>query len=354
MRRESLIEQLGWLCAAMGLALILTVIVTLPSGAPPFETIITLFKGGLGSISKIGRVLASWVPLTLCAVGLLVPFTARLWNIGVEGQVIMGAIFCTAALRPFDEGGATQIALAIVAGMAGGAFWALLSGLLRVFGRVHEIFSGLGLNFVALGVTLWLIFGPWKRPGVASMSGTEPLDISLWLPRIGSMSVSWAGLALTLAAIAFIYVLLHRTQWGLKLRAVGENPKAATLFSLGPRRRLLQAFMLCGAFAGMAGAVQVLGVYHRLLPNISSNYGYTALLVGMMASFRLPLVPFICLFFAVLNVGSIQLPLQLGLDSSLSGVIQGVQWSFPCSLFRDSDSGSNRERRPIKWTTHSL
>ncbi|BDQ38551.1 ABC transporter permease [Pseudodesulfovibrio nedwellii] len=324
MNRDSLLTQFGWICAAFGLALFLTILVAWPAGAPPFETIYVLFKGGVSSMSKIGRVLAGWVPLTLCAVGLLVPFTARLWNIGVEGQVIMGAIFCTAALRPFDDGGALQIALAIGAAMLGGALWALLAGCLRVFGRVHEIFSGLGLNFVALGVTLWLIFGPWKRPGVASMSGTQPLDMSLWLPRLGKLSVSWVGLALAIAATIFVYILLYRTKWGLKMRAVGENPKAATLFSLGPRRRLLQAFMICGALAGLAGATQVLGVYHRLLPAISSNYGYTALLVGMMASFRLPLVPFICLFFAILNVGSIQLPLQLGLDSSLSGVIQGV------------------------------
>jgi len=324
MKRDSLLAQTGWLGAAIGLALVLTVIVTLPSGAPPFETIYVLFKGGIGSMSKIGRVLSVWVPLTLCSVGLLIPFTARLWNIGIEGQVIMGAIFCTAALRPYDEGGVLQIAIAIGASMMGGALWALLTGLLRVFGRVHEIFSGLGLNFVALGITLWLIFGPWKRPGVASMSGTEPIDISMWLPKVGSLSVSWIGLALTFTALIVIYILMYRTEWGLKLRAVGENPKAATLFALGPRRRLLQAFMICGACAGLAGATQVLSVYHRLLPAISSNYGYTALLVGMMASFRLPLVPFICLFFAILNVGSIQLPLQMGLDSSLSGVIQGI------------------------------
>ncbi len=324
MKRNSLLTQLGWLAAALVLALMLTVIVTLPSGAPPLKAIYILFEGGLGSMSRIGRVLGGWVPLTLCAVGLLVPFKARLWNIGVEGQVIMGAIFCTAALRPYDHGGLTQIAIALGAGMLGGACWALISGLLRVYGRVHEIFSGLGLNFVALGATLWLIFGPWKRPGVASMSGTQPIDISLWLPRIGKLSASWLGLALACGAIFVIYLLLQHSEWGLKLRAVGENPKAATLFALAPNIRLLQAFAICGACAGLAGATQVLGVYHRLLPAISSNYGYTALLVGMMASFRLGLVPIVCLFFAVLNVGSIQLPLQLGLDSSLSGVIQGV------------------------------
>ncbi|WP_419785589.1 ABC transporter permease [Pseudodesulfovibrio sp.] len=324
MSRESLLKQIGWFAAAVVLALLLTVLVALPTGAPPFKTIAILFQGGLGSLSKFGQVLSVWVPLTLCSVGLLIPFTARLWNIGVEGQVIMGAIFCTAALRPFDGGGTGQIILALAAAALGGALWALLSGLLRVFGRVHEIFSGLGLNFVALGIILWLIFGPWKRPGIASMSGTEPLDISLWLTKVGSMSVTWVGLGLAAAALILAAILLHHTGWGLKLRAVGENPKAATLFALGPRRRLLQAFMLCGAMAGLAGATQVLAVYHRLLPSISSSYGYTGLLVGMMASFRLGLVPLICLFFAVLNVGSIQLPLQLGLDSSLSGVIQGV------------------------------
>lgn len=275
-------------------------------------------------MSKFGQVLTVFVPLMLCAAGLLVPFTARLWNIGIEGQVVLGAIFCTGALMPFDQGGPAHIALALAAGMLGGALWALLAGVLKTWGRVHEIFSGLGLNFVAMGLTIWLIFGPWKRPGVASMSGTETLDMSLWLDRMGRLASSWTALALAAAALVMVAVLLTRTQWGLSLKAVGQNPKAARLFDLSPRRRMLQAFALCGALGGLAGAVQVLGVYHRLLPSISSGYGYTALLVGMMASFRILPVPFICLFFAVLNVGSIQLPLQLNLDSSFSGVIQGL------------------------------
>ena len=324
MQRSVWMEQILWMLAALALALVLTVLVALPSGAPPLETLRILVLGGLGSMSKFGQVLTVFVPLMLCSAGLLVPFTARLWNIGIEGQVVLGAVFCTGALMPVGQGGPAHIAMALAAGMLGGALWALLAGLLKTWGRVHEIFSGLGLNFVAMGLTIWLIFGPWKRPGVASMSGTETLDAGLWLDRIGSLAASWTALALACAAICLVAVLLTRTQWGLGLKAVGQNPKAARLFDLSPRRRMLQTFALCGALGDLAGAVQVLGVYHRLLPSISSGYGYTALLVGMMASFRILPVPFICLFFAVLNVGSIQLPLQLNLDSSLSGVIQGL------------------------------
>jgi simple sugar transport system permease protein len=324
MSHSSWLQQLLWIAVALAMALALTVLVALPSGAPPFETLRILFLGGLGSASKFGQVLTVFVPLLLCSMGLLIPFTARLWNIGIEGQIVLGAIFCTGALMPVDQGGPWHIALALGTGMLGGALWALLAGLLKTHGRVHEIFSGLGLNFVAMGLAIWLIFGPWKRPGMASMSGTEPLDVSLWLERIGSFAVSWTALGLACGTFLLVAFLLLRTQWGLGLKAVGQNPKAARLFNLSPRLRMLQAFALCGALGGLAGAVQVLGVYHRLLPSISSGYGYTALLIGMMAGFRVLPVPFICFFFAVLNVGSIQLPLQLGLDSSLSGVIQGL------------------------------
>jgi len=216
------------------------------------------------------------------------------------------------------------LAGALIAGMIGGALWAYIAGVLRTWGRVHEIFGGLGLNFVALGLTLWLIFGPWRRPGVASMSGTEPLHPSLWLKGFKGFSLSPVSLVLALLAIFLVIYLLRSTRWGLSLKAVGQNPEAALLFGLKPNKRIVEAMALCGALAGLTGALQVVGVYHRLLPAISSNYGYTALLVTMLASFRPKLIPPICFFFAVLNVGSIQLPLQLKLDSSLSGVIQGV------------------------------
>jgi len=286
-----------------------------------------LALGSFGSWRKVAQVLAVWVPLTLCACGLLFTFQIGLWNIGVEGQVILGAVGATAVLRWAAAANAPAIlgiALALAGGVACGALWAFLAGLLKTRGGVNEIFAGLGLNFVAQGLVLWLIFGPWKRPGVASMSGTEPFPRTLWLENVSWGRVAPTALVLALVAVALTLILLRYTRVGLVLKAIGRNPTAAALFGFPPGRHMLLAMALAGGLAGLAGTVQVAGVYHRLIPAISSNYGYLGLLVTMLAGFRVGPVPFIALFFAALNVGSVQLPMVLQLDSSLSGVMQGA------------------------------
>jgi simple sugar transport system permease protein len=313
---------------ALALALGVTLAIVAAAGAPPFETLSVMALGGLGSQQAVMRTLSAFAPLLLCGSALCVTFAANLWNIGVEGQITMGAIFCLWFLRCFDPAGGLPPALlmtgALAASMAGGMAWALLSGLLRTHGRVHEIFSGLGLNFVAMGVSLWLILGPWKRPGMASMSGTEPLPVLWHLPAWGGRPMSLVGLILAVAAFAGVAWLLVRTFFGLTLSAVRQNAMAAERLGLRPRRRMLAAMALCGALAGLAGGILVTGLYHRLIPSISGNYGYTAILAVLLASGSLRGLPLACLFFAVLTVGSIQLPLVLSLDSSLAGVIQGV------------------------------
>lgn len=301
-----------------------TLILTL-SGAPPIAAYQLIFKGSLGSMNKFAHVVNTWIPLTLCACGLLYTFRIGLWNIGVEGQVMMGGVCATYVLRMGVDSSfpALYIGLAFAAALAGGGLWALIAGYLKTFGRVNEIFAGLGLNFVAQGAILWLIFGPWKRPGVASMSGTELFPRELWLPMISGFRISPVGLGLALLAIIITALTLRYTRIGLNLKAIGGNPQAARLFGLEPGRYMLLGMTLAGGFAGLAGGVQVSGVYHRLIPAISSNYGYLALLVVMLSNYSVWLAPGVAFFFACLNVGAIQLPMVLQLDSSLSGVIQG-------------------------------
>jgi ABC-type uncharacterized transport system permease subunit len=313
---------------AVLLALLVTTAVLIAAKAPPLAAFANIVQGAFGSWDVTSNVLVAWVPLLLVTSGLLLTFTVGLWNIGIEGQIILGGIFATWALRVYGSSGMSPtlvLVIAFVAGMVGGSLWAMLAGALKTFGGVNEIFGGLGLNFVATALNIWLIFGPWKRPGVASMSGTLPFDPRLWMPTVTPQSMlSVPTVIIAIAAIAIVYLMLRGTYFGLKLKAVGKNPKAAYILGIPTWQHMMASFALCGLFAGVAGAVQVTAVYHRLIPSISSGYGYLGLMVAMLVNYKAAFAAPVALFFAALNVGSIQLPIVLRLDSSLAGVLQGT------------------------------
>ncbi|MBK8022849.1 MAG: ABC transporter permease [Chloroflexi bacterium] len=327
MLKNPTVVGLGARLIGVGLAVLFVALILLASGAPPFEAIGLMVTGALGSTRKIIDVISTAVPLLLATAGLLITFAAGLWNIGIEGQITAGAIFTVGALRLFvdtDVPPGLAILIGSVAGMIGGALWASLAGLLKIYGGVNEIFSGLGLNFVATSATIWLIFGPWRRPGVGSMSGTEPLPPEFALPEMEGLRISAWAIILALVGIAVVFVLLRGTYIGLKLKSTGHNPRASYVLGIPTSRYTLLAFVLCGMLAGLAGAVQVTAVYNRLIPSISSGYGFLGLLVAMLINYQVLWAIPVALFYAALIVGSIQLPIQLRLDSSLAGVMQGA------------------------------
>ena len=326
-----LLVDVGSRLLAVVLALLFTGLLLQATGAPPLEAFNQLIIGSVGSTRKIVDVVATAMPLFLVTAGLLVTFAAGLWNIGIEGQITLGAIFTTGLIRLLLDSSlppGVVIALAISAGALGGALWAALAGILKIYGGVNEIFSGLGLNFVATTLTIWLIFGPWRRPGVGSMSGTEPFPPQFALPEFGEFRISLWGVLLSIIGIAFVFVLLRGTVIGLRLKALGRNSRAAYILGVPTSRYTLVAFVLCGALAGIAGSLQVTGVYHRLIPSISSGYGYLGLLVAMLVNYQIVWVVPVALFYAALIVGSIQLPIVLRIESSLAGVLQGAQVLF--------------------------
>ncbi|MER3435771.1 MAG: ABC transporter permease [Leptolyngbya sp. ERB_1_1] len=322
MLNRTLTYQIG----AIVLALIFTMVIILLAGASPIAVVSEIVSGAFGTPGQFARVIATLAPLLLASCGLLFTFTAGLYNLGIEGQIAFGGIATTFMLRLTQDSLPPAIALllAILAGGIGGMLWGVLAGVLNIYGRINEIFAGLGLNFLADGIALYLVFGPWKRAGVASMSGTEQFPESLWLPTFGNTDASPIALLIALLSLAITIVVLGRTHFGLKLKAVGQNLRAAYVLGIPSVRQLLSAFAICGAFAGVAGALQVVAVFHRLIPNISSGLGFLALLVALLAGMNAWLLLPIAFFFSALNIGSLQLPLDLNLESSLAGVIQGT------------------------------
>jgi ABC-type uncharacterized transport system permease subunit len=325
--RKNTWVNLGFQAGALILALLITTIILVAVGAPPLKAYLSILSGAFGSSRNVVAILITWSPLLLTTAGVLITFSAGLWNIGMEGQMTLGAIFATGILRMLQNSSlppATIILLGILAGVLGGAFWAALAGALKTFGGVNEIFGGLGLNFVATALTIYLVFGPWKRPGVGSMSGTQPFEKNLWLPTLPGTELSLWSLVLSILVILVVYFLLRGTHFGLRLKAVGRNSKAAFLMGVPTWQYSMFAFLLCGAFAGLAGGIQVAGIYHRLLPNISNGYGFLGLLVAMLINYQAIWAAPVAFLFAALNIGSVQLQIQYKLDSSFAGVLQDL------------------------------
>ncbi len=318
----SILFQLGGLL----LSLVFVSIILILAKAQPLETFRLIWEGATGNTTRIASVFVVWVPLVLVTCGLLATFTAGLWNIGIEGQITVGAIFTTGVIRLFLGSSVSPvlvIIISILAGMLGGALWAALAGVLKTFGGVNEIFGGLGLNFIATALNIGLIFGAWSRPGVASMSGTEPFPDQFWLPTLQEFRVSLWSVAFAVIGLVVIYFILQGTHFGLRLKAVGKGMKSAFRMGIPTWQHMMLSFIICGLYAGLAGALQVTAVYHRLIPAISSGYGFLGLMLAMLINYSAIWLAPIALFFAALNIGGIQLPIVMKLDSSLTGVLQG-------------------------------
>jgi len=317
-----------WPAVPIAGALVVTSLLLVLFGAAPLEAFQAMYDGAFGDQSKTLSVLAFWVPLLLASTGLLVTFRAGLWNIGIEGQIVMGAVAASWIALSVEAPSAILIALEIVVAMLAGALWAALSAVLKTRGNVHEIFSGLALNGIAIILTNYLISGPWQPPEGGSFRGTQPFQPGAILPLFENSRFS--PLSLLLAVIAFILVVvaLRGTFWGLKLKAIGQNLRSAFLLGVSSEREMILAMMFCGALAGLGGAVRTLSWFDSLRQSISGGIGFMALMVVMLANYNAFLVPFIAFFFSMVLRGSLTLQLRTQLHSSLGGILTELMVLF--------------------------
>lgn len=311
---------------ALVAAAVVSIVMLVLVDAPPFEALGLLWDGAFGSADKFANTLLAWTPLVLASAGLVITFAAGLWNIGVEGQIIAGAIAATWVARVVPGAPGVVVPLTIIAGIAGGAAWALLAGVLKTHGKVNEIFGGLGLDFLAAGLATYLVIGPWKRAGVASTSGTDLFREETHLPTttIADAPFPLVAILLALGGTVAVYYLLRGTRFGLELKAVGRNPESAFLLGIPTKAYLLGAFAVGGGLAGLAGTIQATGFHHKLVPAVSGGYGFLGILVVLLAAFSARWVAPIALFFIMISTGSAQLDLRLNLDSAFGGVLQGI------------------------------
>lgn len=316
---------LGIIPLLVGTLVALGVIVLIldQEGVTPRAVCDLIYERTLSDAQNRANVVDFWLPILLCCCGLLLTFTAGLWNIGIEGQITMGAVGATSIALWVELPRTEQIITELVmAGAAGGA-WALFTAIMRTRGGVNEIFGGVAMNFLASNFSIYLLVAPWSPPN-ATGSATVRFPDNALLPSMDDYRLSPITIYIVLTAFIFVLLTLSGSRWGLQLRAMGKNEKSAQMLGVPTERNIWLAMLLCGIMAGLAGGHLVLFRRANLPANVSGGIGFLSLLVVLLVSVRVRWVPFVSFAFALLYSAGLPLRTRLQLDSSLIGVFLGI------------------------------
>lgn len=309
---------------ALAGALLVSGVFIWASGHSPWLALSAVAQGAFGSADSLSEVGVKTCPLLLSGLAIAVSFRAGVWNIGVEGQLLLGALAMAALGRQVGPlPAALTLALYLASAALAGAIWAGIAAVLKVRRNVSEVISTIMLNFVALLFISYLVQGPLMEAG-GRYPQTDALAEGLMLPRLFAGHRVHLGLVLALLAAGVLQLVLFRTVAGFEMRAAGANPEAARLAGIDVDRRLLLALMLSGALAGLAGAIEVSGVTRRLYERFSPGWGFTGIAVGLLGRLSPAGVVVAAVFFGALDAGSNAMQRVAGVSSVLVSVIQAT------------------------------
>jgi general nucleoside transport system permease protein len=289
---------------AIILALVVSGIFIAAMGYNVLQAYATILTTSFKTTNGIVQTLLKFIPLTLLALAFTIPYTAGKFNIGGEGQFLMGAIGATAvgillANWPIW----ILLPLVIIGGTIFGLIWGFIPGFLLYKFQVHEILSTVMLNFVAFLLVDYTATVIWTDPG-AGHPTTIPIGEGGYIPLLVSNPPLNAGLFLMLIVVVATFIYINRTSAGFKLIATGSNQRAARVFGINVSIMAVLALTLGAGLAGLAGAIEVAGVHHRLIGDMQSNYKILGLIIGLIAKGSTLAVPFIALFISILEVGA--------------------------------------------------
>lgn len=298
-------------------------------GVNPLEAYFALINGALGNVSGITQALTKATPLLLVGVGICIAFRGGVINIGGEGQIILGATAATAiALSMPTLTGWLLLPLTLLAGMTAGAIWGGIAGFLKARLNVNEILSTVMLNQIALQLMNFLLRGPMLDPKQIEAGTNIPQSAALpeqvWLLRLVPRTLFHSGAILAVVLAIAVYFLLWRTTIGYRIRAVGLNPAASRYAGIPVASYLTLSLVLSGAFAGLAGAVEITGVHHRMIEGLSGGYGFSGIVAALFGKLHpLGAIPASFLFGALL-VGADKMQRTVQVPNSLVVVLNGL------------------------------
>jgi general nucleoside transport system permease protein len=322
---------------AVLLAFALAGILILASGKNPIIAYWALFRGAFGSADSVTFALNKSTPYILAGVGVAICFRARVINIGSEGQIAVGGIAASwIALNIPGLPSLILVPLAIAGGAAAGAAWASIAAVMRLKRGVHEVLGTLLSNFVGVLLVSEVLHGSMGEPG-AGFPQSPLFAEAAWLPPVLEGSDLHAGILLALTAVVACHLWLWHTPSGFRIRLLGSSDKSAAYAGVSVGRTIFAVMGIAGSLSGIAGAVEVLGVHYRLIQGFSQGFGFNAVAVALLAALNPIAVLPAGLFFGFLEAGALAMQREVGVQSSLVYVIQGLTMIFVlCALAMNS------------------
>jgi simple sugar transport system permease protein len=299
--------------AALVVALVGFALVLLLQGRNPVDAYISMLSATLGTAFGRSEVGVKAIPLMLCALAVAVPARVGLVNVGGEGQLYVGAWLASWAALSFAGLPAwVMLPLMVLLAMLGGGAWALVPALLRARGWLNETISTLLLNYVAILLVQFFVFGAWKDPSSANFPQSRPFPAEARLPAFGAERIH-AGIILALIAVAVLAFVLSQTRWGFEMRSIGGNPEAARRAGVAIATYVVLTLVVGGALAGVAGLGEVSAIQGRLRPDISPGYGFIGFLVSWLAGHNPLTVVVMAFLLAILTAGGDALQISVHL-----------------------------------------
>ncbi|MBK8071763.1 MAG: ABC transporter permease [Ramlibacter sp.] len=316
---------LGSPLLALVVTVVLGVVLFSALGKDPVRALGVFFWEPIRTPYALGELMVKATPLLIIALGLAVCFRSNVWNIGAEGQFVIGALAAggVALLAGKDTGGWIVLPI-LVAGVLGGMVWAGITALLRDRFNANEILVSLMLVYVAIQLLNYMVYGPWKDPANYNFPQTKTFEAATRVPRLFEGSRVSIGLLMALAGVAAMWVFLFRTRAGFAQQVGGLAPAAARYAGFSSRRALWVALLVSGGAAGLAGGLEVAGPIGQLTPYVPAGYGFAAIIVAFVGRLHPVGIVFSAILMSMFYIGGELAQSRLGLSKSLTGVFQGL------------------------------
>ena len=298
-------------------------------GQQPTAALYTFFIAPIADWYGVSELLVKTIPILLCAYGLALCYRASVWNIGAEGQLLMGGVAASAVATLFvHSDSAWAMPLTLLAGIAGGVAWAGLAAFMKLRLNTNEILVTIMLNYIALNILLWAVHGPLKDPDGFNFPESALFGDSTLLPVLFADTRLHLGLVFCAVAMSFTWLFISKSFLGFQSQVLGNDPAAAKMAGFNHAKLVTLVLLVCGGLAGLAGAGEVAGPIGQLVPQISPGYGYAAIIVAFLGRLHPVGITLAGLLMGLIYMGGEMAQIELALPSAITGIFQGLMLFF--------------------------